>query len=173
MWKLSQPRQHLGGKEKKSSYLAISILNQMEEIPRLTRSRGAGGRGVKGQTQQHRIHAERGLWRSPSPPLLSSRVTTAREGCSQLGFQYLHRWRLHSPSGEPGPKFDPLLCKKKVFSYVQMEYHAFPLVPLVLSLGTTEASLALVPGSLELGSPRQGRTWLMSNFTLEMCPTID
>lgn len=168
MWKLSQPRQHLGGKEKKSSYLAISILNQMEEISRLTRSCGAGGRGVKGQTQQHRIRAERGLWRSPSPPLLSSRVTTAREGCSQLVSSISTDGDSTLLLGNPVQSLTPFSAKKKVFSYVQMEYHAFPLVPLALSLGTTEASLALV-----LGSPRQGRTWLISNFTLEMCPTID
>ena len=97
-------------------------------------------------SQNHRMFGVgRDLWRSPSPTPLpkQSHLQQAAQDLVQAGLEYLQRRRIHSPSGQPVPVLRHPQ-REEVLPYVQMELPIFSLcpLPLVLSLGTTEKSLA-------------------------------
>jgi len=90
--------------------------------------------------------ATRDLCGSPSPaPLLKQgHLEQAAQNLVQVGLEYLQRRRLHSLPRQPVP----VLChpqSEDVLPHVRQNFLCFSLcpLPLVLSLGTTEKSLAL------------------------------
>lgn len=56
----------------------------MKKIFRWSGSGVAGGRQIKEQSQKHKINAERGLWRSPSPTLLLQQAEWGLSSCVSL-----------------------------------------------------------------------------------------
>ena len=83
------------------------------------------------------------LWR-PNPCSKQGQQEQVAQDCVQLGFDCLQGWRLCSLPGQPVLVLD-YPDSKKVISYVRWNFLYFNLcpLPLVLSLGTTEKSLAL------------------------------
>jgi len=82
---------------------------------------------------------------SSSPTLLPKQghLEQAAQDLVQVGFEYLHRRRLHKSSGQPVPVLRHPQGKA-VLPRVQLELPVFSLCPLpfVLLLGTTENCLA-------------------------------
>jgi len=95
----------------------------------------------------------RDLWTlsSATPWLRQGQLGEVIQDYVHSGFEYHHRWRLHSLSGTPAPLFDHT-HSKEVFSCVQMQFPVFGLFAclffnlcpllLLLSVGTTNKSLA-------------------------------
>ena len=88
----------------------------------------------------------RDLCGSSSPTHLPKQghLQQAVQDCVQAGLEYLQRRRLHNLPGQPATG----LChpqREEVLPHVQMELPMLQFVPVapVLSLGTTEKSLAL------------------------------
>jgi len=85
----------------------------------------------------------RDLSGSSSPNRLPKQghLQQAAQDLVQAGPEYLQRRRLHSLPGQPVPG----LChpqREEILPHVQTELPVLPFVPIVLSLGTTEKSLA-------------------------------
>jgi len=80
---------------------------------------------------------------SPTPPLKQGHLQQAAQDLVQGGLEYLQRRRLHSLPGQPVPVLRHPQSEE-VLPHVQTNFLCFSLcpLPLVLSLGTTEKSLA-------------------------------
>jgi len=87
----------------------------------------------------------RDLWgsSSPTPLLKQGLLQQAAQDHIQVGFEYLQRRRIHNPSVLP-VQCSVTLKVKKFFLVFRWNFLCFSLcpLPLVLSLGTTEKSLA-------------------------------
>jgi len=85
------------------------------------------------------------LWglSSPTPLLKQGHLEQAAQDHIQVGFERLQQRRHHNPFGQPVPVFHTLKVKKffLMFTWNFLCFSLCPL-PLVLSLGTTEKSLA-------------------------------
>lgn len=57
---------------------------------------------------------------SPTCLLKQGELEQVTQECIQLGFGYLHRYKLHNLSGHPTTLFDPSLSKD--FSCLQIEF---------------------------------------------------
>jgi len=95
-------------------------------------------------SQNHRmVGVGRDLWGSSSPTLLlkQGRLQQAAKDLVQTGLEYLQRRRLHQLPGQLVPVLHHPQSEV-VLPQVQTELPMLQFVPLVLSLGTTEKSLA-------------------------------
>jgi len=87
----------------------------------------------------------RNFWTPPGPTELLKQGTLQHiaQDHVQAAFEYLQEWRLHHLSGQPVLSHPH---SRKVFADLHIELPVFQFVPLILSLGITEKSLA--PSSL-------------------------
>ena len=95
------------------------------------------------EPQNHRmLGVGRDFWRSSSPTLLPKQgyLQQVAQDLAQAGFEYLQRRRLHNLPGQPVP----VLRHPQIFLMFRWNFPCISLclLPLVLSLGTTENSLA-------------------------------
>jgi len=79
---------------------------------------------------------------SPTPLPKQGHPEKAAQDLVQAGLEYLPRKRLHSLPGQPVPVLHHPQ-REEVLPDVQLELPVLQFVPVVLSLGTTEKSLAL------------------------------
>lgn len=86
------------------------------------------------------IQTGRNLWRFVSH-LRQGLLEQAFQDCVPSCFEYLHSWRINNLSGQPTPVFNYPYNKEVFFGDNFMCFTHCPL-PLILSVGTVEKSLA-------------------------------
>lgn len=155
----------------------------MEKIFRLTRTSMAGGRGIKGQSCKSTESLQLEVASGDHPVQL---CRSGRVSQSKL-FRAVSSWVSsvstkgdHSLSRESVPMFDHPHSQLKCFLVFRGNIIHFSLctLPLVLSLGITERSLApssscpCLPCTEELTILANAEHWgLISSLTLQVCPS--
>ena len=97
--------------------------------------------GALGVKPKHRLTQEGGGWKGP---VEEAHLEQVAQDNVPLGFEHRQGRRLRKLPGQPVLVFDHL-DRKKLFSHVQLEHimcFNLCLLPLVLSVGTLEESLA-------------------------------
>lgn len=93
--------------------------------------------GLEGTSWDHLLQSHRSKWGQPRQ---------VSQDLIQVGSEHLQGWKLYSPSVRPVPVFHHPRTRKDFFSFVSGTYFCLCSLPLVLSLDSTDASLA--PSSL-------------------------